>query len=344
MTCVSITSARADEGEAAPRSHSDQGQALLSAPPTVEPTQELDQNFLLLPAYDLEWEKPPSQVRVGDTLIAKLQGGDVKRLPKDLKIKSPPGTPEETDLGFDIQDNVATSGEDLIVSIVATKAGNIALPSLALVDASGKAVARTNPVSFVAQSTISKDDPKAKEAEPPRPPVSLGFPLSTLVAIGILVLLLVGALVYAVIRWSRARRAAIPIVKEPPKPEHEVALAALEQLEKRGLMRSGQFKAHYFAISEILKHYIGARYEFDAAESTTDEMLSVLRERRLMPGKSEESLSEVFERLDRVKFTDHAPVSVEGMELLEEAKKFVLSTRRLPPIVNQASEVNHASS
>ena len=88
-------------------------QALLNAPPTVEPTQELDQNFLLLPAYDLEWEKTAAQIRVGDTLIAKLQGPELKKLPKDLKITIPAGTPSETDLGFDVADAVVAAGDEL---------------------------------------------------------------------------------------------------------------------------------------------------------------------------------------------------------------------------------------
>lgn len=316
----------ADEGGVAP---STEDQALLQNPPTVQPTQSLDQNFLLLPAYDLDWEKPTTSVKVGDTLSAKLSGPDVGKLPKDLKIQVPPGTPEETDLGYDVPDTVS---EDLRVAVTVTKAGHVQVPSLALVDSSGKTIARTNPIAVEVQSVISSNDPKAKEPEPPKPPVSLGLPLATLILIGVLIVALIAGLVYWVVRWSRARRAAIPAVKEPPKPEDEVALAALILLEKKGLMSAGKFKAHYFTISEIIKRYIGARYGFDAAESTTHEMMSYLREKRGMAALSMDSLSAMFERLDLVKFTDHVPVTLEGAELLEEAKKLVLTTRRLPQV------------
>ena len=299
------------------------------------PSPGLDQNFLLLPAYDLDWVSPPHLVKVGDTLIAKLDSSG-KLSVKDaqaLSIKVPPGIEDPSSLGFDVSDKISQAGDLLEISFTVLKAGQVSVPSLALVDSSDKAVARTNPISFEAQSSIPKDDPKPKEVEPPKPPVSLGLPLATLIGLGLLLLALIAGGIYWLVRWSRARRANIPAVIVPPKPEDEVALAAFAQLEKKGLIRAGQFKVHYFAISEIIKHYFGARFDFDAAESTTYEMISYLEQNQALGDSVMSPLREMFDRLDRVKFTDYVPVAVEGTELLEDAKRLVMITRRPPPII-----------
>lgn len=305
--------------------------------PSPSPSSSFaQQDFLLLPAFDLEWVTPPQGVRVGDRLTAKLAAsGTAPKLSPDFKVEIPPqpegGDPE--DLGFAADENLKASqdGSEFQISVIATKAGHVTVPSLALQDSSGKAVARTNPISFDAASSISKDDPKPKEAEPPKPPVSLALPILTLIVLGILLLGLIAGGIAWLVRWSRKRRASIVMPPEPAKPEDEVAFAALASLEKKGLIKSGQFKAHYFSLSEIIKHYLGARFSFDAAESTTYELICALEEKNLLTSHALGLLREIFERLDRVKFTDHVPVAIEGTELLEEARKLVMITRRPPP-------------
>jgi hypothetical protein len=302
--------------------------------PSPAASAELDQSFLLLPSFDVENVNPGKSVRVGDSLQLKLQG-DLKSLPPELKISLPAGT-EDTSTTIDLDDKV--SGEDRHFGATAVKAGEVTVPSLALSDATGKAIARTNPFQLTIESSISKTDPKPKEAEPPLPPTGLGLPLATLIAMGCVVLLILGAGIYALVRWSRKRKLNAPAKpKAPPLPEDQLAILALERLEKSGYIRTAQFKAHYFGISEILKHYLGSRYGFDAAESTTDELLSHLERSSGAPRVIVEELREIYAKLDLVKFTDHRPSLAEGNELLAEAKKIVLSSRRPPVVVSPAA-------
>jgi hypothetical protein len=324
--------------------------------PTLTPSQasspaaqdSIDPNFLLLPAYDIVLEKTASGVKVGDSLAAQLEaagngssqvgqaqvGQVAGSLPKDTQIQIPPGTENADDLGFALSELSSQKDGQIRFSITPVKSGHVTLPSLELTDASGKAIARTNPISIEVTSAIATNDPKPKEAEPPRPPVSLGFPTATLIALAILALALIGAGVYWAVQWAKKRRLNAPsLPAEPPKPEDEVALLALANLEKMGLLRQGQFKAHYFTLSEILKHYVGNRYRFDAAESTTYEMISHLEQYKGLTKDKLDSLRDLFDRLDRVKFTDYRPLPIEGTELLEDAKKLVVATRRPPQIV-----------
>jgi hypothetical protein len=298
--------------------------------PSATPTAELDQSFLLLPSFDVEVANTGKAVRVGDSIVLKLQG-DLKTLPQDLKISLPSGT---EDISTTVALDDKTSGEDQHFSASAVKSGEVTIPSLALTGPSGKAIARTNPFKLNIESAISKSDPKPKEAEPPLPPTALGLPLPTLIAMGIVLLLILGAGIYGIVRWSQKRKLNQPEKpKAPALPEDQIAIQALERLEKSGYIRTAQFKAHYFGISEILKHYLGSRYLFDAAESTTDELLTHLERESGAPRAIVDQLREIYQKLDLVKFTDHRPTLAEGNELIADAKKIVMSTRRPPEIV-----------
>jgi hypothetical protein len=318
--------------------------AAAPAPPTPTNSAELDQSFLLLPAYDLEMPAQAPAIRVGDSITVHLQGDpqSLKSLAPALTIGWPQGT---EDLTTSVALDEKTSGDDHHFKITFIKAGKVTIPSLGLGnpgDDAKKFIARTNPLNIDVTTSIAKDDPKPKEAAPPLPPERLGFPVWTLIVGGILLLALIGAAVYWLIQWSKKRRledAKRP--KGPPPTEDQVALEALKKLEAQGLLKKGDFKRFYFGVSEILKHYIGARYKFDAVESTTDEMLNHLDRESGVQSHLLELLKGMYERLDLVKFTDHRPVAIEGSELLEEARKVVNQTKRqiILPSANSSQKV-----
>ena len=308
--------------------------------PAAQPSQpvELDQSFLLLPAYDLEATTPQGQsVRVGDSVTVRLQGDaqGLKSLPSTLSIGLPQGT---EDLTTSVAIDDKTSGDDHHFKITFIKAGKVSIPSLGLGgvgpsggpgDDSKKFLARTNPFTVDVVSSIEKTDPKPKEAAPALPPERLGFPLWTLIVGGILILALVAGGTYWLIRWSKKRRLeAAKRPKGPPPTEDQIAIEALKKLEAQGHLRKSEFKKFYFGISEILKQYIGARYKFDALESTTDEMIYHLERESGVQDHILTSLREMYEKLDLVKFTDHVPVAIEGSELLDRARKIVNQTKR----------------
>lgn len=301
-------------------------------------------SFLLLPAYELEpaatspSPTPDSEKhRVGDEIVLRIPQLSVPQgTATPLKVDLPPGSTSLNDEGFEIFTKADAS--DLKLIVVPMKAGKLTLPSLAVQDASGKSFARTNPYRIEVESAIKPDDPKPQEPADLRPPAELAFPWWAVALMAAGALLVVGAIAYSLYRWNKSRRAALlakPV--EPPKPEDEVALAALAQLEKSGTLERGEFKKHYFKVSEILKSYIGARYGFDAPENTTREMMQNLREAwgRELGGDEKRltGLAEFFDQLDRVKFTDHVPASIESQSIVGIAREFVRTTRRKPVIV-----------
>lgn len=354
------------------------GDAAAASPPGAPPDESApgsfaaaataaapDPAFLNLPAYDVN-PMESAQARVGDQLVLKVPGAGALPGAPGLHLALPKGTEPGTimDQGLDVpaladssdegegspQPSPSASGTpafevagaDLKFTVIAAKPGQLAIPSLAIVDGTGKTLARTNPFTLQVASAIAPSDQKPKDPSPPRPPVMLSFPWIVIAGLVILALLAIAGIVYATVRWARRPKAKPAAPPAPPeKSEDEIALGALASLEREQLMRKGLYKKHYFQISEVLKAYLGARYRVDAVESTTREMLAML-EHATLPPESLRELEGMFTKLDFVKFTDHVPELPEGEDLLARARALVLKTRKPPvaqtPILAAAEE------
>jgi len=310
--------------------------------PLPSPSMALDADFLLLPAFDIEQSKlqnNSNSIQIGDEIELRVSGihiSGVQNAWKELKVDIPPGV-NIHDQGWEINPKPVTDTTpttDYLISAIPLKPGKLSLPSLALKDGTGKAVGRTNPFTVEVASAIKSTDPKPEQPEELEPPVGLQFPWWILALMGLVGVLFFGIAVWFLVRWLQARKAKKTQKVEIVLSEDEVALAGLTDLERRELLKKGEFKAHYFKVSEILKSYVGARYQFDAPESTTQEMIAFLEEKKIAADSIIDRLEVVFDKLDRVKFTDHSPVVEESIKLIEDAKSFVLSTRRIPAILN----------
>jgi hypothetical protein len=136
-----------------------------------------------------------------------------------------------------------------------------------------------------------------------------------------LVLVAAAALWYGIRRESRRRkRRPTPAPAMParvPTPQ-ELALARLLALETDA-PPSREFA---FALSEILRGYLAARYGVDALEATTEELLERARSLPVAIGRKE-WLREFCATLDRAKFADARLAPADASRLLAEARGFV---------------------
>lgn len=299
--------------------------------PTNTPTAhlaEIEAEFLKLPAYDLEQvNSSPSPLSVGDQIHFKVK--DIDLSGKSLEQWY---SEEKThEAGWDIQLG------DTQITAVPLKSGKLTLPPLSIQDSHGTRIARTQPFVVEIKSAISANDPKPKEPEKVEPPLSLFFPWWVIALIAFIGLGIFVAAIYLLFRFGRKK---LKLGVTPPQPamsEDELALNQLQKLENQNLLKEGKFKIYYFGISDILKSYIGSRFEFDAPECTSREMISTLSEKRSLEELELEELKEYFEKLDRVKFTDYSPQDTESYPLITQAKAFIRKTRR-PPQVTDASK------
>jgi hypothetical protein len=124
-------------------------------------------------------------------------------------------------------------------------------------------------------------------------------------------------------RRLRRLQEALP----PPLPPWEEALGALDRLPWREWLAAAEFKRFYYALSEILKRYLERRFEFDAAEQTTTELLASMRAYKL-PMRDE--ISRFFARCDLVKYAKTVPTDEEAERAIEQLREFVVKTRPAP--------------
>lgn len=123
------------------------------------------------------------------------------------------------------------------------------------------------------------------------------------------------------------------VVLEPP---HVVALRELEKLKHEAIWKENRVKEFHSAISEILRAYIERRYRFPALESTTDEIMSVIKT-KVITQEQKENLEQILRLSDLVKFAKWLPLPNENEWSVDSAIQFVKQTMIPEPIQNNSA-------
>jgi hypothetical protein len=121
---------------------------------------------------------------------------------------------------------------------------------------------------------------------------------------------------------NRGRAVAGP----PPRPAHEVALAALAKLRSSRLLESGQHGELYVRLSAIVRDYVEARFHLRAPEMTTEEFLQAMQTSPQLAAEHRSLLVRFLTEADLVKFARHVPSSEDAERAMEAARRFVEST------------------
>jgi hypothetical protein len=125
--------------------------------------------------------------------------------------------------------------------------------------------------------------------------------------------------------WLRFKKSPPP---PPPKPPYDEAMEALAFLDTKQYLAKGMVREYAFELSEILKRYVGRRFETNALEFTTEEMMDWIETAALeVPLKR--SLGWFFAATDPVKFAKQIPSSDIAQKFGTEARAFVEATK--PP-------------
>jgi len=167
----------------------------------------------------------------------------------------------------------------------------------------------------------SENEPARSDAEAPVPLVETNWLLVWVLVILTVVAAAVG-ITLLVLRNTRHRK---PRPSPPPVPPHILALGALDELAALGLEKEGEFPRFYTRLSEILREYLGGRWEFDSMDLTTTELLATMEgvklEHRLF-----QRLVLVLEDFDLVKFAKRLPSQTQAGEDLTAVRDFVTGT------------------
>lgn len=273
----------------------------------------------------------------GETLLPggfRLQGGgdEARALARsEFMIPHPDGGAGPKLSTKEVGDGSETTVELFVVPLPKKPGRNtLTLPPLpiAVQRASGEVLTIcTRPHDVIVEDPIANTpDAKPKFNPEPRRQQEV-WTTAKNVALGALVAAVVAILVALLMsRFLKREKPKPP--PPPPRPPWEVALEALADLEHQDLVARERLVEHYERVSDILREYCGDRYGFDGLESTTREMLGILR-RVIPPIPALDEIEKFMRRADLVKFARLTPDAEECGNALAEARSII--ERTVPP-------------
>ena len=114
--------------------------------------------------------------------------------------------------------------------------------------------------------------------------------------------------------------------KEPARPAEEVALEKLDQIKEAKIWQSGQVKEYHTEFTDVVREYIGARFDVRSSEKTSDETLRAMKPVLQDKKSLYEQLRKMLSLADLVKFAKWTTTPDENENALRTAYEFVRET------------------
>jgi hypothetical protein len=146
----------------------------------------------------------------------------------------------------------------------------------------------------------------------------------------VLLALVIGLTIYFV-----KKRKNRPVPQGPVESLQEYTLRMLGELDSKQLWQKKQVKEYYVQLTDIVRNYIEQRFNTQAMEITTDELLDKVQlHRELLQYYG--ILADILHTADLAKFAKAQPLQQEHTEAMAKAKQFVDTSRPViitePPI------------
>ena len=168
-----------------------------------------------------------------------------------------------------------------------------------------------------------------QQIKPIKPPINTPLSFKELLpwlAGGLGALLIVGTIVWLVLRYLRRKKDPEKYSQKPLEPAHVVAFRELDKLKQEKIWVKGEVKQYYSRLTEITRIYIERQYDIPAMESTTEEILQAFRRANPEDQLLDDILKELLELADLVKFAREDPLPVDNQTNLNNAYIFVQKT------------------
>lgn len=141
---------------------------------------------------------------------------------------------------------------------------------------------------------------------------------------------------YYLWRWLESKRkpAEEPVDPDLLRPADEVALEKLDEIKAQKIWKDGKVKEYQTELTDVVREYIGRRFEVHSTEKTSDETLHEMKP--LIEKDLYTRLSKMLQLADLVKFAKWHTTPDENEQALTTAYDFVNETK----IVNDANDEN----
>ena len=127
--------------------------------------------------------------------------------------------------------------------------------------------------------------------------------------------------------WGKKEEEVEEIEEKIFIPAHKKALTALQALQSKELWQTGNIKGYQSELTDIVRRYLGDRFDVNALEMTTDEINRALRDKDF-DAKHSTTLQRILTIADLVKFAKATPPVEINAEFMDEAVAFVESTKK----------------
>ena len=148
--------------------------------------------------------------------------------------------------------------------------------------------------------------------------------------------LFVGA--YYGVQWYRKHFLKEEEVIEPEllRPADEVALEKLDEIKAQKIWKDGKVKEYQTELTDVVREYIGRRFDVQSTEKTSDETLRAMKP--LIDKELFAKLSKMLQLADLVKFAKWHTTPDENEQALSTAYEFVKETTTPPQPSPQGRE------
>jgi len=146
----------------------------------------------------------------------------------------------------------------------------------------------------------------------------------------LLIVLFIAAVIYAIVYFRRRKKRIPPLNLTPyqkqERPMHEIALSQLDILIQSDLWVKNKYKLYYSEISDIIRQFLSARFNFEAQKMTARELFKKLKS--IPDFKFDFNTLQKFQQeMILVKFAKVIPTIEERDCALKTAKEIILSNK-----------------
>ena len=157
--------------------------------------------------------------------------------------------------------------------------------------------------------------------------------------------ILAAIVVIALIAWAAWYRSRRKTVAEGPKinpvSPYDEAIGGLTTLREEKLCEQGREKEYYTRLTDILRNYLQRRFNINAMEMTSTQILSTLEhnDATRLPRRY---MHRVLEIADFVKFAKVRPLPDDNVQAFNSAMQFVEDTKPVPEPEKPEDEENES--
>ena len=271
-------------------------------------------------SISVEWPQ------IGDTLTGKIEVVSVSPI----------------DTTFPDKSNHSNMLQHQQILISAYDSGYFAVPGFKFVfNKDTNSVLYTQPF-FLEVHTVPTDS-SATKTKDIKPPFIEAFNWKwyiNYVYLGVGIILAIVLIVIITTYYNKKNRQVVVEPEKPKIPPHITALSSLEKIKEEQVWKEEKVKEYYSSISDAIRLYIEERFNVNALESTTDEIMLAFRS-QVVDRDSKDKLQQLLMLSDLVKFAKQFPIESEHVFTLQNAFDFVNGTKREDEITIPAEPLNN---